>query len=66
MLYVEAVKLVTGPLITNEDIDIAHSFFKNFGKTCVRLYGNSMTTPNMHMHMHLKECFLEFGLSYAF
>ena len=64
--YVDAVKLVTGPSITVEDIDIAHLLMKNFGKTCVELYGESMPTPNMHMHLHLKETFLDFGPSYSF
>ena len=44
--YVDAVKLVTGPSITVEDIDTAHLLMKNFGKTCVELYGESMPTPN--------------------
>ncbi|EIE85330.1 hypothetical protein RO3G_10040 [Rhizopus delemar RA 99-880] len=64
--YVDAVKLVTGPSITVEDIDTAHLLMKNFGKTCVELYGESMPTPNMHMHLHLKESFLDFGPSYSF
>ncbi|KAG1607351.1 hypothetical protein G6F46_012360 [Rhizopus delemar] len=64
--YVEAVRLVTGPLITTDEIQTAHSLFKEFGKTCVQLYGKTAITPNMHMHMHLKECFLDFGPSYAF
>ena len=66
MRYVEAVRLVTGPLITTEEIQTAHSLFKTFGKSCVQLYGRAAITPNMHMHMHLKECFLDFGPSYAF
>ncbi|EIE85335.1 hypothetical protein RO3G_10045 [Rhizopus delemar RA 99-880] len=66
MRYVEAVRLVTGPVVTTEEIHAAHSLFKTFGKTCARLYGKESITPNMHMHMHLKECFLDFGPSYAF
>ncbi|KAG0886568.1 hypothetical protein G6F34_013108 [Rhizopus arrhizus] len=66
MRYVEAVRLVTGPLITIEEIHAAHALFKTFGKTCALLYGKTSITPNMHMHMHLKECFLDFGPSYAF
>ncbi|KAG1150561.1 hypothetical protein G6F37_009665 [Rhizopus arrhizus] len=49
-----------------EDIDTAHLSMKNFGKTCVELYGESMPTPNMHMHLHLKESFLDFGPLYSF
>ncbi|EIE87366.1 hypothetical protein RO3G_12077 [Rhizopus delemar RA 99-880] len=66
MRYVEAVRLVTGPVVTTKEIHAAHSLFKTFGKTCARLYGKESITPNMHMHMHLKECFLDFGPSYAF
>lgn len=32
----------------------------------VTLYGREKTTPNMHMHLHLKDSILDYGPVYAF
>ena len=30
------------------------------------LYGKEKVTPNMHLHLHLKDCLLDFGHIYSF
>ncbi len=31
-----------------------------------RLYGKKFATPNMHLHLHIKECVLDYGPVNAF
>ena len=38
----------------------------NFCKSFEQLYGKKHFTPNMHLHMHLKECITGFGPSHSF
>lgn len=53
-------------VITINDINIAHNLLHQFCKKFELLYGAQRVTPNMHLHMHLKECILEFGPIYSF
>ena len=32
----------------------------------LKLYGAEMCTPNMHVHLHLKQCLLDYGPLAAF
>ena len=32
----------------------------------VDLYGHDQLTPNMHLHLHMKECLLDYGPTYSF
>ena len=32
----------------------------------MEVYGNENLIPNMHMHLHLKDCCLDYGLVYGF
>ena len=38
----------------------------SFCREFERLYGSQADTTNMHLHMHLVECILDFGLIYVF
>ena len=42
------------------------SCFLNFCKQFERLYGKGACTPNMHLHMHLKACLLDYGPPHGF
>jgi len=33
----------------------------NFVEELVRIYGDSVATPNMHLHAHLRECIEDYG-----
>ena len=37
-----------------------------FCNTYENLYGKSKCTPNMHLHLHLKECMLDYGPMHSF
>ena len=37
-----------------------------FCKKFKQLYGGENCTPNLHLHLHLKDCLLDYGPSYAF
>ncbi|OAD65129.1 hypothetical protein PHYBLDRAFT_176406 [Phycomyces blakesleeanus NRRL 1555(-)] len=65
-LFVKACRKLTGPSVTYSEIDSAHQLLGEFGKECETLYGESSITPNMHLHMHLRESMLNFGPVYAF
>ena len=66
LLFVKACRLICTRSITQENVEVAHSFLVQFCRMFVDLYGKKYTTPNLHMHMHLKECLLDFGPVYAF
>ncbi|OAD79047.1 hypothetical protein PHYBLDRAFT_164129 [Phycomyces blakesleeanus NRRL 1555(-)] len=65
-LFVKACRKLTGPSVTYSEIDSAYQLLREFGKECETLYGESSITPNMHLHMHLRESMLNFGPVYAF
>ncbi|KAG2191165.1 hypothetical protein INT47_006510 [Mucor saturninus] len=66
LVFVDACRLLTGPSVTTQSIDEAHQLLGNFGEKCEILYGTVSITPNMHLHMHLRESMLDFGPVYAF
>ena len=53
-------------IITRDEIDSVDLYLLHFCKSFQRLYGNECFTPNLHLHMHLKECFTAFGPSHSF
>ncbi|OAD66351.1 hypothetical protein PHYBLDRAFT_70819 [Phycomyces blakesleeanus NRRL 1555(-)] len=65
-LFVKACQKLTGPSVTYSEIDSAHQLLGKFEKECETLYGESSITPNIHLHMHLRESMLNFGPVYAF
>ncbi|OAD66773.1 hypothetical protein PHYBLDRAFT_152043 [Phycomyces blakesleeanus NRRL 1555(-)] len=65
-LFVKTCQKLTGPSVTYSEIDSAHQLLREFGKEWETLYGESSITPNMHLHMHLRESMLNFGPVYAF
>ena len=66
LLYVNACKLLCKPVLKKEDIIAADRFFIQFCRKFEILYGKEQCTPNMHLHLHLKQCFLDFGPPHAF
>ncbi|KAG1391906.1 hypothetical protein G6F59_014761 [Rhizopus arrhizus] len=45
---------------------MAHKLFHEFVIGVAELYGPEMVTPNMHLHLHLKDSIQDFGPIYAF
>ena len=52
--------------MTETDLLIADRKFLDFVQSFERLYGKAAITPNMHLHMHLKECVVNYGSIYGF
>ena len=66
MLFVKACQLLCSRVIRLEDIDAAHSYLCQFCIISKSLYGKEFCNANLHMHLHLKECLLDFGPVYSF
>ena len=45
---------------------MAHCLFRKFGKQLEQLYGKEFITPNNHLHMHLRDCVIDFGPVYSY
>ena len=66
LLFVEACQILTLRSIRSDQLDRADQCLLEFCKKFEQLYGSECCTPNMHLHLHLKEVFLDFGPAYAF
>ena len=53
-------------IITSDNVTQADEYLTLFCKKFERLYGKAACTPNQHLHMHLKDCFLDYGPSHGF
>lgn len=59
-------RTICSPVITETKAMLAHSCLLNFCKGFQQLYGKDKVTPNMHLHTHLIDCILDYGLVYSF
>ena len=64
--FVIACHYLCRRIISKNDIEIAHSFLRQFCIQFQNLYGNDRVTPNMHLHCHIKECIFDYGPVYSF
>ena len=49
------------------DLFIAHMYVLKFCKEFELFYGEDRVTPNMHLHMYIKDCILDYGpIIYSF
>ena len=61
LLFVRACNMLCTQIITIDAIRVAHCYLVEFCRQYVSLYGEENCTPNMHLHLHLKECLLDYG-----
>ena len=61
LLFVRACNMLCTRIITTDAIRGAHCYLVEFCRQYVHLYGEENCTPNMHLHLHLKECLLDYG-----
>ena len=61
LLFVNACRLLITRIITSDNIMQADEYLTLFCKTFERLYWKAGCTPNQHLHMHLQDCFLDYG-----
>ena len=47
--------------ITIDELLLADALLMYFCQRCVRLYGEEVSTPNMHLHAHIRECVEDYG-----
>ena len=53
-------------IISKNWVFIRYQLLLQYRKMYESLYGKDRVTPNMHLHMHLKQCILDFGPIYCF
>ena len=52
--------------VTKEHVATADAYLTQFCKVFLRLYGGKHCTINMHLHLHLNDCILDYGPVYSF
>ena len=65
-IFVAASQAICKRTISVKEIDESHNLFKLFCGSFSRLRGPLKCTPNMHLHLHLRQCLFDFGPVYAF
>ena len=63
--FVASCRILCNRVLTNDDVDSAHYLLQSFCEMLL-LYGDKAATPNLHLHMHLRETLLDFGPVYGF
>ena len=64
--FVLACSYLCSSVITEAKAMLAHSYLLQFCKGFEGLYRKEMVAPNMHLHMPLLDCVLDYGPVYAF
>ena len=65
-MFVSACHNACKRSISMNEINASHDLFRTFSGAFARLCGWQYCTPNMHLHLHLKNCLLDYGPVYAF
>lgn len=66
LLYIKACSMLCCKFIKKSDVNIADQYLLQFCRNFEALCGADACTPNMHLHLHLKESLLDYGPVYAF
>ncbi|KAL9964950.1 hypothetical protein ACROYT_G028667 [Oculina patagonica] len=64
--FVLACRLLCRPCINQTDLMLADCKLLHFLKEYENINGELAITPNMHLHLHLKECVQNYGSIYGF
>ena len=64
--FVLACRHLCKPCISKTDLLIADQKLLDFCRKVESLYGNTVVTPNMHLHLHIRECVENYGSVYGF
>ncbi|XP_056106492.1 uncharacterized protein LOC130084975 [Rhinichthys klamathensis goyatoka] len=59
--FVQACIIMCSRVISHDRLEVADCYLQTFLLKFVELYGSLHCTPNMHLHLHLKECLLDYG-----
>lgn len=66
LLYIRACTLLCSRTLTAEQIESADSYLHLFCRQFQAIFGPQYCTPNLHLHLHLKECLQDYGPVYGF
>ena len=66
LLFVRACSILSRRIIKHGEVATADLLLLNFCKRFELLYGKDKCTPNLHLHLHIKDCLLDYGPSHAF
>ena len=66
LMFVRACCLLLSRILFKPNITTAERYLLMFCKMFQQLYGDEACTPNMHLHMHLATCLLDYGPVYSF
>ena len=66
LLFVKACSLICTRCLLKENVTLADQYFQMFCRQFLDVNGPTACTPNMHLHLHLKECLFDYGPPYAF
>ena len=66
LLFVRCCTILCSRIISVSDIHAADLYLIEFCKMFQHLYGDASCTPNMHIHLHLSQCLLDYGPVHSF
>ena len=66
LLFVKGCSILCSRCLLKEHVELAHNYLHMFCCQFLQVNGPNACTPNMHLHMHLKECLYDYGPPYAF
>ena len=66
LIFVRDSSIMSQRILKKDDVTTADLLFLTFCKKFEQLYGPEHCTPNLHLHLHLKDCILDYGPSHAF
>ena len=66
LTFVLACRLLCSKELTAYSVQLSNALPLQFCKKAEHLYGKGFVTPNMHMHMYLKSCVLDYGPLHGF
>lgn len=64
--FVSAARILCSGVITASQLDDADRCLKRFCNAFERIYGREWCTMNMHLHLLLKSCIIDFGPDHGF
>lgn len=66
LLFVRCCTILCSRIISLSNVHEADAYIVQFCKLFQHKYGDASCTPNMHLHMHLSQCLLDYGPVHSF
>lgn len=66
LLFVRCCTILCTRIISLSNVHEADVYIAQFCKLFQHKYGDASCTPNMHLHMHLSQCLLDYGPVHSF